>query len=252
MKILTIIRNFFFPPRCVFCDSVMELNEVSEICGGCSSRIKFCEESPCCEKCGKPIASFGKRQLCYFCIEAGERNYERIVSVFEYDGVVKESIIRYKELELPGYAKVYANCLASRIALEYGNVKFDFICGMPPHKRSVSGNGDRIARICRINSKQLNIPFKANVFIRNRKTAKQSSLGFEERQENLKNSMSVLTSVKVEGKTILLVDDVCTTRASIEECSRALREAGANAVYAATVATVRRKEYSFNEVKISG
>lgn len=246
--ILTIAKNFVFPPKCVFCDGIMEINSAMEVCGHCSSELSFCEDFVCCVKCGKPLVSFGEKQLCYFCIEKNSQSYNRIVSVFKYDKIARDSILRYKALELWNYAKIYGDCLAARILNEYSGINFDFLCSVPPHKKLWGTRLDRMEKVASVLSKKLSVPFKKRIFVRKRKTVKQSSLGFYERQENMKNSLAVRKSEDISGNTVLVIDDVCTTRASLSECARALKAEGAKAVYGATIATVTRKSYLFNNI----
>ena len=75
-----------------------------------------------------------------------------------------------------------------------------------------------------------------------RPTVHQKYLNGEERRENMKNAFAVRKNISVEGKRILVIDDVCTTGSTLSEAARALKEAGASEVYAAAFAKTRRKE----------
>ena len=239
--VFNFIGNILFPPRCVFCDCVLEPDSGMHICGKCGDTIEFCSDSLCCTKCGKPIVSFGKRQLCYFCMENRTKYFDRITSVFLYDGVVREAVLRFKASGLKSTAVTFAECIASKIFDEFSDIKFDFICGVMPHnKRQFRKTGvEQIDLLCKILSARLDVPYIENLFKRIRKTQKQSSLGWHERRENMKESIQVINDNDFSGKTLLLIDDVCTTRSTIIEYARALKNAGAKCVYAATIATVQ-------------
>ncbi len=236
-----IIVNFFFPSQCVFCDGILEPNTKENICHKCNQKLIVRNSGLKCSKCGKPIASYGKRKICYFCYDRKTKYFDRIVSSFEYSGLVKASILRYKSKNIPAYAPTYAKFLSETVTEHYGNISFDFICSAPSHTDKTREQGfDNVGLICKHLSKQLNIPFHSDALKKIRQTPRQTGLDFHKREENLKDSMEAVSSEVCE-KTILLVDDVCTTRATVIECSRALKQAGAKKVYAVTLATTARK-----------
>ncbi len=236
-----IIANFFFPPQCVFCDGILEPNAKENICDKCAGRLDQKRPVLCCTKCGKPVASYGKRKICHFCYDNKTKYFDRIVSSFEYSELVKASVLRYKSRSIPTYAPTYAKFLSETVREHYSNITFDFICNAPSHTDKNREQGfDNVELICKHLSRHLNLPFRNDVLKKIRQTPRQTGLDFHSREKNLKNSMTADSSA-VNGKTILLIDDVCTTRATIIECSRALKQAGAKRIYAATLATTARK-----------
>ena len=238
--VLLFFRKILFPPRCVFCERTLEPNLKTRVCGNCSNDIEFCSDKVCCAKCGKPILGYSEKQLCYFCINEKKKYFKRIVSVFLYEGSTKKSIVKYKATGLSGHADVFTDCLAARIFEEYGDTKFDFLCGVPPH--DTNKGFDHVGILCKRLSGRLGIPYTEDIFVKVRKTKKQSSLGYKERRENMKESLIVKPGHDVTGKTALLIDDICTTRSTIIECSRALKAAKAKNIYAATLATVKHPD----------
>lgn len=86
--------------------------------------------------------------------------------------------------------------------------------------------------------KQWNIPVLTNVLNRTKPTQPQTSLTRRERLKNLRRCFSVTTPSAVEGKTTLVVDDVFTTGTTVNECAKALRKAGVQAVYVQTLARI--------------
>ncbi len=192
----------------------------------------------CCEKCGKPIVGFGSKKLCYFCLNEKSKGFDRLVSVFVYETWVRNALIKFKASGLRGHTKIFSDCIVSRIFEEYKDIKFDFICSVPPHKNT---RFDRIKMLCTSVSKATCVPYKKDIFKFTRKVKKQSELGYKERKENVRNSLKVKTKLP-PGQTVLIIDDVCTTRQTLMECARVLKEAGVKKVYAVTVATVKNPE----------
>ena len=249
MKILTFIKRIIFPPRCVFCDAILEPNTAAEICSDCVGKQKVCSAYPCCIKCGKPLASFGQKQLCYHCLNTRGEKFNAIASVFEYEGIVRSSIVRYKSAKIYKYANVYATFMAARFFEEFSDIDFDFMCAAPSHEaKNWRDELNMVEAICKPLSKLINVDFVPDVLVKTRKTQKQSSLGYKDRQKNLIDSMAAQKSELCPGKTVLLIDDVCTTRATISECASALKAAGAKKVYALTLATTVKNSPSDNIV----
>ncbi len=85
-------------------------------------------------------------------------------------------------------------------------------------------------------SKSLNIPYSGKMIKRIKYTESQTKLKMKERALNVSNAFKVRNAEKVKGKNILIVDDVCTTGATLLECGIALYKAGANSVFACSVA----------------
>lgn len=236
--IFTIIRNTVFPPQCVVCDKTLELNVDDGICKECRRTLKPCINEVCCEKCGKPIVSFGTKQRCYRCLRVTNAYFDKIISAYVYDTRIRDSIVRYKGTGIQSYAKIYAKELKKALEQSYAGLTFDFLCAAPSHgKKTISQGFDNVELICRYLSKEIGIPFKPRVIRKVCKTAKQTTLTFSQRVKNLKNSMTVPDPEITAGKRILLIDDVCTTGATVIECSRALKHAGAKQVHALTLAT---------------
>lgn len=237
-KGIALLKHFFFPPECVFCEKILEVNTPILVCDDCKDSLSPLTETLCCKKCGKPIVSYGKRQLCYFCAEGKSHYFDRIVSVFEYTDDVRDSIVRYKVLSTEGYSKTYSDFLCELFQKSYPNESFDFICCAPPHTKKANSKGtDRLNLLCRTLSSKINIPFEKEMLVKVRETQKQTKLSYVERLTNLKDAIAASRPEYVFGKSVLLLDDVCTTRATIMECARALKAAGAKRVCAMTIAT---------------
>jgi ComF family protein len=87
-----------------------------------------------------------------------------------------------------------------------------------------------------LNVKLPDIPVNSNVLVRGRWTKPQTGLGRKERLENIKNAFNINDGSKITGKRILLVDDVYTTGATVNECAKVLLKGGAKNVDVLTLA----------------
>lgn len=113
----------------------------------------------------------------------------------------------------------------------------DLIISVPLHKDRQRERGfNQAERIGREIARQAGIPFGRGVLVKIRSTPPQTSLEYGARVENVRGAYALGRKVSVEGKTLLLVDDVFTTGSTLGECARVLRRAGAADVRAITVA----------------
>lgn len=240
-KFIDYALNFIYPPKCIFCGNLLSFFSEEHICDVCIKNLPFLDSKVCCERCGKQLVSFGKKKLCYNCINETHFYYKRIISVLEYNDDTRPSVLRYKDSPKSLYANVYSKLMYERFSKEYGNINFDYVITVPSDKiRTIKRGEDHAALLCEEFSKISGIPFYRNCLKKIRKTAKQARLSYEDRQTNLRNSMRAYAPEKIKNKTFLIIDDVCTTCASIKECSRELNFCGAKKVYALTLCTTSK------------
>ena len=231
MSSFSILKEKFarliFPPKCIFCEMVIMPEELHEpeiyICPKCFNKIEFFE----CER--------------YLVNRMNHSNaFDEIVTLFKYTGMIKESILRFKYFDKPSYYRTFAKLLANRINKLTDASKFDMIISVPLHKRKEYLRGFNQSKlISKALSRELGIPEKSSLMVRLKDTESQSLLNREKRLSNIKGAFKVVEPCSVNGKRILLIDDVLTTGSTINECAKALKDAGAESVTAAVLATGR-------------
>jgi ComF family protein len=115
----------------------------------------------------------------------------------------------------------------------------DVIIPVPLHARRLRERGyDQAALLARELGKGVGLPVLENALIRVRETSPQVDLDAEERKENVRGAFHCPHD-RLAGKSVLLVDDVCTTGATLEACSLALKQRGVRTVWALTLARAR-------------
>lgn len=243
-NIFRFLIHLLYPPKCAFCRSLLEPYDSETVCKDCRLSLHYCAGRLCCKKCGKPFPSLGEDGLCLECIAKRSTGYQRIVSVFEYDSLVRRSISAYKgDRPQRQFADTYARYMVKMVDLEYADVAFDRIIGVPPSRsRMRTKNFDHIAHLCRRISEETGIPYLHRCLCQNGVIQKQSSLSYQERMQNVIGSIQVRCAKRkaLSGAVCLLVDDICTTGSTLDECARMLKKAGAAEVYAVTLATVTK------------
>ncbi len=232
--VLRILRNLVCPKRCIFCRSILKLTAEGRVCFDCSGKLPFYIAAPHCKRCGRPVSDQNK-----YCEECAGKSAEfsALYAPFLYTEPVRGAILRYKNEDYRGYAKTFAQYMA--VILEYENKKtnFDYIVAVPPRIGRIRKiNYDQVSLLAQCLSREIDVPFLRDVLKQKEKRQKQSSLSATERSENVKGNFAVKKPEEITGKTILLVDDVCTTGSTLRECAKMLKRAGAKSVHCLVIA----------------
>ena len=157
--------------------------------------------------------------------------------VFEKDKELQHIIhsLKYNQKFLTG--KFLGNILGKNLKQRITNWKIDYIIPVPLHHLKKAERGyNQSFYIAKGLGKELGILVAQNFIRRKRFTESQTTMNLKERQENIEGAFKVKRNLNLNGNNILLVDDVITTGSTIGECGRVLLNAGANKVYAVSVA----------------
>lgn len=234
MIILNNILDALFPPKCPVCRELLETKV--PVCPDCMKELPFTAEDEQCEICGRPIEEFSYH-TCLSC-RSRKMYFEHSFTPLIYKDSAKDIAIALKTSK-PGYASVFAYFLADKILTSPHFTKFDYITFVPQNSLSERNRGYNQARlIAKELSKLLKTPCIPTLK-RTNDGKPQHTLTAAERRENVKKCY-FKTKLKGEG-TVLLVDDIYTTGATANYCSRLLNEMGFSKVYLA-VALIRAYE----------
>lgn len=229
------LRDILFPMSCLACGAVLKGGCVIAYCCTCLQNVRFIQE-PFCRTCGMPfVKCAGASHLCGTCL--GQRwHFARARAIVEYGAQIAEPL---KEFKYNGkmHALATFNSLA-HIYYQYHCLPApDLVLPVPLHPRRLRQRGFNQALVLSRKLfpawKKIIDPF---VLERHRWTRPQAGLKGEERRNNVKNVFRVKNTARTRDKKILLVDDVFTTGATVNECSRVLLESGATEVEVFTFA----------------
>jgi len=247
-KLWSELLNLVFPPLqcCPFCGIA---SENGEICSFCRQEIVDFQQQPHCNRCGrrrtskklsfssgKVLNTLDKLFSCADCLNQ-EKTFKMARAIGTYEGGLKEAIHKFKfkrqrylaQLLGPLLVNVFWTCPAYQ--------KVQVVVPVPLTLRRLRKRGFNQAELlAREVARALNLPLFLTL-VKARETTPQTGLKREQRMDNLKGAFKVERPFLVANKTVLLIDDVFTTGATIEECSRTLTSAGAKEVYVLTVAT---------------
>lgn len=162
----------------------------------------------------------------------------RSVVTFYYEDKLRESFLRYKFGTMRSFAEQYGKWMT--ITIRDKLPEFDIITWVPVSKKRRRSRGfDQSELLAQVIGRELGLmPIK--ILEKTRHTSAQSTLkGLAARKANAAGAYAVLPNADIDGKRILLIDDILTTGATLSECCRVLRTAGAASVVTAALATPR-------------
>ena len=153
-----------------------------------------------------------------------------------YRGNVRNALIRFKFMRRPGYGAVFGRELGQK--LKKTDYPVDVVTWVPTgFLRKRKRTYDQVELIAREVAWQMELPAE-KLLRKTRNNRKQSSLrGKKARAKNVAGAYAAVDGAAIEGKRILLIDDIVTTGATVSEAAGVLKAAGAKAVYAACVAS---------------
>jgi ComF family protein len=159
-----------------------------------------------------------------------------------YEGPLQEAIHRWKYEGKIGLSPIFGEWMAERLSHYWDPQCFDLILPVPLHQQRLRERGfNQALLLVRELSRRTGIPYRMNVLQKKRPTLPQVQLSGAEREKGVRKSFHILSGEELEGKTILLVDDVYTTGATVNECSKVLLAAGAARIDVFTLTHASKK-----------
>ncbi len=231
-KLFLIIRDILFPPCCAACQARPFVQEGDRLCHDCLESIRPIEP-PVCTVCGQPFhGPQGTGHTCGRCIK-DPPSFNTARSAFQYHGSVRTLIHRIKYND-DGYAlRALASLAMEHVLLDY--VKPDMVIPVPLHSKRLRKRGfNQSLRFAGMIFPH--IPLGIDVLSRTLNTKPQTELSMKERLRNVKNAFETASPLPEGVETILLLDDVYTTGATVRACAKVLKKAGAKEVHVFTVA----------------
>lgn len=224
MNIFIDIADFLLPRFCASCNTKLTTKE-NYVCHQCLSKIHEIDGS---QITMLYLRKFGETQIV---------SDFYVLYLFEKDKEVQRIIhqLKYNHKFLLG--KYLGENLGKAISEAVNKWQIDVMIPVPLHhvKRAERGYNQSYY-ITKGLTKVLNIPVNQRIIKRKRFTQSQTQLDRKEREQNIKGAFALRRNSKINGKNILLVDDVVTTGATVRECGRLLLRNGANKIFVAAVA----------------
>ncbi len=222
------------PALCHSCDNLLDYDEIW-LCNACRESFQP-PIDPKCSRCNARVGPhLDTNDGCLLC-KKDHFYFEKVVSLGFYQEQFKDAILRIKHLQGEQLARTLGALLGAHFSGTQG-FQPDFITCIPVHwwKRLIKGHNQTESIALGV-ADELKKPFVNSVLRKVRHTAEQSGLLPTERRKNLRNAFAPASKSLIQGKQILLVDDVLTTGTTANQVAKVLMSAGAKKVVVAVLA----------------
>ena len=232
--------DWLYPPRCRACRGRIFGADAECFCVSCRAHVQMVGH-PLCRVCGRPYPdTSGDDHTCGVCLERPPQfvaarawaTYPR-----EDDHPLRLVVQKFKYSRKVSLGKPLGRLLARGCAEFLASVDADLIVPVPLFPKRLRWRGFNQSLILgREVSRAYGIPMDPFLLLRRRETAAQTQLAENERRRNVRGAFELNAEGSVKGKSVLLIDDVYTSGATVNECSRALKQGGAKEVFVLTLA----------------
>jgi len=233
---LRVALDVVFPRSCVLCGS--DEGDEPLFCPSCRKLLDHEMARPACPRCGHSIGPYGLQdRRCHTCRHS-RPPLDALVRISPY-GDATASIVRAFKYGGRDELDIFlADLLADVIGLADWYESVDAMVYVPTHWRHAFGRKFYAARVlAEATSRAAGIPL-VRLLRRTQGGPHQFDVPRTQRLANIRGKFAILRGVRVNGARVCLIDDVSTTGATLNECARTLKKAGAAAVYGAVIAKV--------------
>jgi ComF family protein len=208
------VLNTLFPKQCLFCKK-----EESYCCEDCLSLISITRHP-------SPLSAQTNLSGLFCAASFQDRFVQHLIHNFKYPPFVRD------------LAHPLAYLIVSHFALLNNTIyPPDALIPIPLHKKRLKWRGyNHAEELAKHVGYAFSTPVITNVLTRTIYTNPQVNLNRKQRRKNMQGVFKIYNASEIKNKTILLIDDVYTTGATMEECARVLKKAGAKKVFGAVIA----------------
>lgn len=234
------VLDFALPPRCPGCGAVTE--EPHRFCLGCWSQLVFLGE-PCCATCALPFEyGQGEEAVCGACL-AYPPAFDRLRAAVAYGEIPRKVALKLKYGGRPGVAETIARFVARHL----DGPADAMLAPVPLHRWRIWKRGyNQAALIASALAARSGLEARLDLIERVKSTPPLKGLNPKERRDAVRGAFRLAPRHKgaVRGRTVILIDDVYTSGATVDGCARILKRAGAAEVGVLTWARVVKDDQS--------
>lgn len=286
MSIVRFLLNLLYPPRCIFCGRLLGVDDTAAAAADCAgvANLALGETAaggavfdpdytaagaaagnaaagwegflcrPCADglpwlqnRCPRCANLLGEREtVCSYCYGV-DYAFAECMALGSYQGELRRALHRFKYYGQRSLAGPLGLLLCSKLARLPQSAAVDFLVPVPLHRQRLLQRGyNQAALLAGVAGKKLGLPVR-EILVRVKETQSQTGLNRRQRKENLRGAFCCCGDFQ-PGSRLLLLDDVFTSGATVQEAARVLKKAGAGKVSVAVLARVSSRRV-YNDEK---
>jgi len=233
------LRQLLGHNYCKCCKAIIP-DDSEHFCNDCWSGLGLCLVDGWCFRCGRESSGFERLNGCSRC-EDEIYHFDAIACTGIYTSPLSDLIVRFKLSDQIVLLPVLADFVRKTFSRTDFRSQIDYLVPVPMHWLSYLKRGFNQSHLL---AKSLEMPgAKLNCdLVKVRRTKSQTAVSFAQRQKNLRDAFAVRKNHDFSGKNVCLIDDVKTTGATLNECAKVLKQAGAAKVFAFVLAVAGQKK----------
>lgn len=220
---------------CISCRKIIDQSRGYGLCNECMDNIKW-STGRLCDKCGKPLSVNNPGYRCFNCREHAHE-FDHGYTCTEYGANERSIVFAMKYDDRPDMARYIGRMMADRMLAEFGPdelaARYDLLVPVPVSDRRRNDRGYNQAELlAKFYAEETGTDFNGEILCRIRETGKMKGLSPAERRENVRGCFAVREGMEklIEGASCLVIDDIYTTGATIDEIAVILKASGAQRV----------------------
>jgi ComF family protein len=237
MNVFRFVLDLILPTSCSYCNAPLNESSIPHFCSTCWADFALLQGAVC-PSCGRPFGSpealaYSPDHVCGAC-RARPPLFDQALAVGQIEGPLREAVHQFKYRPCRALGSLLGQWMADNIRL---TSDLDVVLPVPLHSTRLRQRGfNQALLLAACISKKHRIPLSCDILLRVKPTRPQVELSGEDRIKNVAGAFALRTSATVFGQKVLLIDDVFTTGATMNECAVVLKDAGAAQVTALTLA----------------
>lgn len=239
--------DWVLPPRCALCSRMIQGN--AGLCSGCFSSMQFLSD-PLCDRCGRPTSVKEASEICAPCL-AAPPVYDWLRAAFAYDDASRSLILALKYRDRLDVVPALSGWMAAAIVSKIDTA--DVFIPVPLHwRRHLARRFNQSAALAAALARHTGGIYAPDWVERTRNTPPMKAMNRKQRTANVQGAFAIAEAHRhaLQGKRVVLVDDVFTSGATIEALSAELRACGVSRIGVAVVARVVDRTHFLQEFEL--
>lgn len=230
----TEILDLIYPSDiyCICCGKIIDSSRTYRMCNECINGLKWAT-GRVCDKCGKPLYENNPTTTCFSCREHSH-TFDRGYTCAEYGTHERTLVYSLKYYSRTDIAKTLGEIMYDRMLIDFDTeelrTRYDLLCPIPVHRdRRKSRGYNQSALIAEEFARRSGMTYMGEVLTRTHQTSAMKGMTPDERKENIRNAFEINKKhyERIAGAKILVIDDIYTTGATVDEAASVLKQNGA-------------------------